>query len=193
MSFAGQADGAADAFLVRRAQAGDRDAFAALVVRYQGPVFRCCRRHLDAAEAEDAAQETFVRAYVHVQKIDPGRPLLPWLVTIARRLALDRNRKHKPTLDVDAGDKPDPARLEDRLQARTELAIVANGIRTLKPIEQETLLLFHVECLSYADIATVLALPIGTVMTHLHRGRAKLKALVDAPGTKTAVSQGAPR
>ena len=81
--------------LARRARRGDTGAFDQLVLRFQRPVYRCCRRMLASRDAEDVAQETFIRAFVHFDRFDLNRPLLPWLIAIARRLCLDRLRKTK--------------------------------------------------------------------------------------------------
>jgi RNA polymerase sigma-70 factor, ECF subfamily len=164
--------------LVTRAQAGDQEAFAMLVRRYQGPIFRTCRRYLSTGDAEDAAQETFVRAFVHVGKIDSDRPLLPWLVTVARRLCLDRIRKMKPELKDAIEVDSEAASAESTVAARESLKLVAAGLADLKPHEREALVLFHCEGMSYAEIARALQIPIGTVMTQIYRGREKLKALL---------------
>lgn len=137
--------------LARRARRGDLAAFDLLVLRFQRPVHRLCWRMLRSSNAEDLAQETFVRAFVHFDRFDPERPLLPWLLAIARRLCLDLLRREKVMsrgeempVTIDSG--PGPER-----QA------------SLK------------EGMSYRDIAATLEVPMGTVMTWLHRGRAQLK------------------
>src|SRR5215472_19290104 len=75
--------------LARRARRGDAAAFDELVRRFHGPVYRFCRRLLRSGDAEDLAQDTFVRAFVHFERFDPERPVLPWLLAIARRRCLD--------------------------------------------------------------------------------------------------------
>src|SRR5262245_1416804 len=75
--------------LARRARRGDAAAFDELVRRFHRPVYRFCWRLLRSADAEDLAQDTFVRAFVHFERFDPERPVLPWLIAIARRLCLD--------------------------------------------------------------------------------------------------------
>ena len=147
-----------------------------LVRRYQGPIFRLCRRYLSVGDAEDAAQETFVRAFVHVAKIDPARPLMPWLVTVARRLCFDRLRKMKPELKETIEVDSEAVSAESTVAARQDLRLVAAGLSELKSNERESLILFHCEGLSYAEIAQALQIPMGTVMTQLYRGRAKLRA-----------------
>ena len=181
-----QNEGTDEADLVRSAQAGDADAFAALVRHYQKPVYAVCWRYLRGSDAQDAAQETFVRAFVHKQKIDPGRPLLPWLITIARRLCLDRIRKHTPELthDPEGPIAVDPAPAADELAAsREQLAQLRKGLLALSEGPREAISLYHLEGLSYRDIATSLGVPIGTVMTWIHRGRAELRKYLSPGGS----------
>src|ERR1700741_2176267 len=100
--------------LARRAQAGDVLAFDELVLRFHRPVLRFCWRLLRSADAEDLAQDTFVRAFVHFERFDPERPVLPWLIAIARRLCLDLLRRREgmasvETLPVTGPSEPGPA------------------------------------------------------------------------------------
>jgi RNA polymerase sigma-70 factor, ECF subfamily len=174
------ADGTAaamrEAQLARRAAAGDRDAFGVLVERHQGMIYRVCKRYL-ASEAEDLAQETFVRALVERERYDPRYPLGPWLVTVARRLCIDRIRRRKPeagsheaalqAVSRDAGGERTAA-------WREELELVNQILQTLPDGQREALWLYHADGLAYRDIAQALEVPIGTVMSWLHRARVRL-------------------
>ena len=169
--------------LAERATKGDAQAFAELVGRYQHAVYRLCLRY-GAEEAQDLAQETFMRAFVHRERFDPTRPLLPWLLTIARRLCIDRVRKHKPVLTDDdrqldpADERPDA---ETALATREQLGQLKQAHSKLADGPREAIALYHWEGLSYDEIAKIMNVPIGTVMTWLHRGRAQLrKALEEA-------------
>ncbi|MEZ0313435.1 MAG: RNA polymerase sigma factor [Myxococcota bacterium] len=169
--------------LAERATRGDARAFADLVTRYQNAVYRLCLRY-GAEEAQDLAQETFMRAFVHRERFDPTRPILPWLLTIARRLCIDRVRKHKPVLAED--DRPlDPADehpdAEATLATREQLGQLKQAHSKLADGPREAIALYHWEGLSYDEIAKIMNVPMGTVMTWLHRGRAQLrKALEEA-------------
>jgi RNA polymerase sigma-70 factor (ECF subfamily) len=178
-----KADVRSESALVKEAFRGNSAAFGRIVSRYQEPVFNLCGRYLLAADAEDAAQETFIRAFVHREKFDPARPVLPWLFTIARRLCIDRLRARKvgPTAkseEVVVADSAAP--VDDVLGAREELAIVAKAVEALPEGQREAIIQHHVEGLTYREVADVLCVPIGTVMTWLHRGRAKLQAHLKA-------------
>ena len=175
---------AAELALARRARAGDSAAFDALVLRYHRPVFRFCWRLLRAPDAEDIAQDTFVRAFVHFERFDPARPLLPWLIAIARRLCLDLLRRRKVMARPDAMPEigravPSPER---EASLREELSRLERALAGLDEGPREAIVLFHIEGMSYRDIAAALEVPMGTVMTWLHRGRTQLKrALESAP------------
>lgn len=161
---------------------GDEAAFTAVVERYQGPVYRLYRRFLVEADAEDAAQETFVRAFVHRADYEAGRPVLPWLLAIARRLCIDRLRRAGREQLLDAGedaDWADPgADALEQAATRETCERLAAGLQTLPEGQREALVLFHAESLSYRDVARALGVPQGTVMTWLHRGRARLRVLL---------------
>ena len=141
---------------------------------------------LRSPHAEDLAQETFVRAFVHFERFDPERPLLPWLLAIARRLCLDRLRRERVMVDVQTmpvavDPTPSPER---RAALREQVSQLERALAQLDEGPREAIVLFHVEEMSYRDIAAALDVPIGTVMTWLHRGRAQLKrAVEDAPVT----------
>lgn len=176
-----------DKSLARRAIAGESDAFAEIVRRYQNPIFRICSRYVSKSDAEDAAQETFVRAFVHREKFDPNRPLLPWLMTIAKRICIDRVRKHSPDLDEEIDRAPDPdqaANAEQTASTREQLRRLQAALIELPEGQREALVLFHLEGMPYKDIASVLDVPVGTVMTWLHRGRARLQAMLAAATPK---------
>src|SRR5206468_7899548 len=93
-------DRRAELDLARRARRGDAEAFDALVLRFHRPVLRFCWRLLRSTDAEDLAQDTFVRAFVHFERFDPELPVLPWLIAIARRLCLDLLRRRKMTARI---------------------------------------------------------------------------------------------
>jgi RNA polymerase sigma-70 factor (ECF subfamily) len=176
-----------DAELAERAGAGDERAFTALVRRHERPVFALCCRYLGPADAADAAQETFVRAFTHLESFDRSRPLLPWLFTIARRLCIDhqRARRHEvPTTDRVA--ELEHAPVEAHVAAREELALLGRALQDLPEGPREALALFHLHDLSYKEIAEQLEVPMGTVMTWIHRGRDALRAALSGGATAAA-------
>ena len=125
-----------------------------------------------------------MRAFVHFERFDPARAVLPWLIAIARRLCLDLLRRRKvmaraETMPVNDPPAPGP---EGEATLREELGRLERALDSLGEGPREAIVLFHIEELPYRDIAAALEVPMGTVMTWLHRGRAQLKkALEGAP------------
>lgn len=167
--------------LARRARRGDAGAFDELVGRFQQPVYRFCWRLLRSPDAEDLAQDTFVRAFVHFERFDPERPVLPWLIAIARRLCLDLLRRRKVMASVATMPASDPPAPEPDGEAalREQLWRLERALDDLDEGPREAIVLFHIEAMSYRDIAAALEVPMGTVMTWLHRGRAQLKKALE--------------
>ncbi len=173
----------------RAAARGDKQAFARLVDLHKRAVFGLCVRLLrDHEESRDAAQEAFARAYAALAVYDPSQPFAPWILRIARNHCLDLLRRRLPdaqrtelAADPEEGaprDLPDPTALrgDDAIERRQTATALARAVGELPPNYREVIQLFHVEHLSYKEIAATLDVPIGTVMTWLHRARAKLKA-----------------
>jgi RNA polymerase sigma-70 factor (ECF subfamily) len=189
------AETALDAVLARAAARGDRHAFGQLVDLHKRTVHGLCYRLLrDAEEARDAAQECFVRAYAAVSTFDASQPFAPWVLRIARNHCLDLLRRRTPAtqrLELDAEvedgvarELPDPeaVRGDDALERRQLAGLLERAVGDLPPSYREVVHLFHVEQLSYKEIAATLGVPIGTVMTWLHRARSKLRVALEEAG-----------
>jgi RNA polymerase sigma-70 factor (ECF subfamily) len=183
----------AEASWTLAASRGDRQAFGRLVDLHKRAVYGLCVRLLrDGEEARDAAQEAFARAYAALESYDAAQPFAPWVLRIARNHCLDVLRRRLPEpqrveLDADPDEGaprelPDPAaaRGDDVIERRELASALERAVAALPPNYREVVHLFHVEHLSYKEIAATLDVPIGTVMTWLHRARSRLK---DALGT----------
>ena len=172
-----------EAALVRSAQGGDAAAFTAIVQNFQRPVYRVAYGLTrNAADADDLAQETFVRAYQAIGRFRVGEPLFPWLARIATNLAfsLYRRRKRRPETSIEPlveagrqwGVEDDPAAHVERGERDRR---VQAAFDQLSDEHQAVLALRVVQDLSYEEIATTLRIPPGTVMSRLSRARAELK------------------
>jgi RNA polymerase sigma-70 factor (ECF subfamily) len=179
------------------ASRGDKKAFGRLVDLHKRPVYGLCVRLLRHPEdARDAAQETFVRAYAALATFDPAQPFAPWLLRIARNHCLDlvRRRGARPAeVALDAAPEeggareladPDAPRPDDTLERRELSGSLSKAVAALPANYREVVELFHVEHLSYKEIAQAMDVPIGTVMTWLHRARARLRAELEVPAAE---------
>lgn len=174
-----------DAALVRLAQAGDMAAFSRLVDRYRARVYTVALRLLgDAASAEDASSDAFVRAYDALARFDPARPFGPWVVTIVARLCMDvvrRRRVREVSLDDRAaggsyepgapGITPEQAAVGAAISDQVRQAITALPTR-----ERIAVVLRHLEDMGYEEIARTMGVPVGTAKTLAYQGRRKLAA-----------------
>jgi RNA polymerase sigma-70 factor (ECF subfamily) len=169
--------------IIERCLAGDQVAMQALVERFQGNVFGLCYRMLGRYhDAEDAAQETFVRALRSLARVDLQRELEPWLLAIAGNCCRTRlsRRRSRPEMLPLLAEVSDGAVEEE---AGSELAEeVRLGLAGLREEHRQAFLLFHEQQLSYQEIADVLEVPMGTVKTWVHRARQELIARLQARG-----------
>jgi len=173
-----------DGRLAERAAKGDRAAFEALVTRHRQAVYRLCWSATgNAADADDAAQETFVRLFRSLSSYDPSRPFAPWLRKIAWNTSLSLYRDARAGVprvpESEAPEAPDPSPdPEEAAERKQETERVAGAMAELPPELRTVLVLRAVEGLSYAEIAESTGVPAGTVMSRLSRARGKLAALL---------------
>ncbi|MES2914663.1 MAG: sigma-70 family RNA polymerase sigma factor [Pseudomonadota bacterium] len=162
--------------------AGDRQAMARLIHRH-GPGLRRFLAGTLAAphEAEDLAQETFLRVWAAAARYDPDKAApATWIYRIALRLAIDRNRRtgFRRFLGLDAVPEPEDDRpgTEADLAARQELALTRRALATLPDRQRRALLLRAVAGMTNGDIAATLGISAGAVEQLLVRARAALRA-----------------
>ena len=181
-----------DADLAQRIGRGDRDAAQILIERHQTLVraflLRLTGRH---DLADDLAQETFLRVLKYAARYNPQYAMRTWLLTIARRLWINHlrhagKRGASRLADDLASNGPGPgeqAERNDELAADRQM--LDDAMTVLTEPQQTAVLLFHQQELSLADAAKVMAMPIGTVKSHLHRARAALRRVL-APQLETS-------
>jgi len=179
-----------DGDLVRRAQSGDRKAFGTLLERYMRRAYYSALGLVGSAEdAMDLSQEAFVRAFRARQTIDPERPFFAWLYQIIRRLCFNHTRDRRTRLrGIDAaqnwlvdqaetrhsGANPDQALETGEARRRVRAAL-----ETLSEKDREVLVMKEFEGLRYREIAALLDIPIGTVMSRLYSARRRLAASLE--------------
>ena len=189
-----------DAVLVERARSGDTardraDAFAALVRRYERPLYVYAKRMLGSAdEAEDVFQETFLRVHLNLERFRQGAPFRPWLYQIATNLCRDRLRwwRRRPQVSLYAprggdpgagtvadavaapGAGPDQRAREAELSARLEKAVAQLPVK-----QRAVFLMARYEGLPYGEIASALGIPLGTVKSRMNTAVQRLLSAVE--------------
>ena len=163
-----------DTVLVRRCLQDDAAAIEALIGRFHGEVFGLCVRLLGHRhDAEDVAQEVFVRVFRSLARWDSERPLRPWImgITVNRCRTWLSQRVRRPELADYLHETPARDDGDDSAELVTE---IQTALRMLRPDYRAVFVLFHEHGQSYEDIAAALDRPVGTVKTWLHRARAEL-------------------
>lgn len=182
-------DTESDAALVVRAQHGDPEAFGRLVERYMRRAYVQALGLVGSREdALDLSQEAFVRAYRARRTIDPDRPFYAWLYRIIRHLCFNflRDTKARARVLEEEGTawlveraraaSPGPAAALEQAEARRR---VAQAIERLPPHEREVLVLKEFEELKYREIAELVGVPLGTVMSRLYSARRRLAEVLE--------------
>jgi RNA polymerase sigma-W factor len=178
-----------DITLVRRTLAGDQDAFTVLVEKYKDPVYNVAYRMLgNASEAEDVAQEAFVRAYTQLRTYKDTHRFSTWLLSIASHLAIDQLRRRRflalpldnvPFLEwiADLGAGPEQAAVQSETSDEMQRLL-----QQLPPKYRAVLVLRYWHDLSYEEIANVLHLTPALVKARLHRARELVARRMRAEG-----------
>lgn len=161
--------------LMREVARGDPSAYRALCNRYLAPIHRFAQRMLGSAtEAEDVAQETFLRIWQHADRYTPSAAVSTWIYRIARNLCIDRIRRRREQSDrisqIDTDERP------SLLLARKELAAqVEQALQDLPERQRTALCLVHYEGLSQQEAADVMEVGVEALESLLARGRRTLR------------------
>ena len=173
---------------ITQVRKGDQDAYAEIVEIYKDKIFQICYRILgNSHEAEDIAQEAFLRAYTNINSFNIDLKFSSWLYRIATNLCIDRIRKKKPDYYLDAevagtdgltmySQIPANTRLPEEDVESLELReTIQREISRLPEKYRTVIVLKYIEELSLNEISEILDLPLGTVKTRIHRGREALR------------------
>ena len=183
---------------VLQAQKGNDEAFTYLVETYQTPVYNLCYRMLGHAEsAEDAAQETFLRAYQHIRRYDPQRPFSTWLLSIAAHYCIDQMRYKKLlSFSIDENEEntfsiPDAGALHPEMEAiqgehRERIHALLGHLDTT---DRAAIVMRYWYDFSEKEIAESLNLTISAVKSRLHRARKKLGNIWEESATPAHVER----
>ncbi|MFW5942529.1 MAG: RNA polymerase sigma factor [bacterium] len=168
---------------LERARQGDKAAFGQLIEAYQGPVYNLAYRMLgNRGEAEEAAQEAFIRAYTRLDSYDPQRKFSTWMLSITSNYCIDLLRKRRALLlSLDQPLPPHPALMSDRgdnPEAQTvdneREALVQELLEELPEDYRQTVVLRYWYDLSYQEIADVMDTTVSAIKSRLFRARRQL-------------------
>jgi RNA polymerase sigma-70 factor (ECF subfamily) len=172
--------------VIEQAAAGDRASAELLIRTHQASLYSYMVRLSGRPDiAEDIVQDAFVRILANLNRFDPRFRFSTWLFTIAKRLYVNAMQKHRPVYDSDVvgaarGSSQEPSapaiRDEERSRARECLDRALEG---LSEDQRQIMLLFHQQEWPIALIAGYMNMPEGTIKSHLHRGRKKLRRLYE--------------
>jgi RNA polymerase sigma-70 factor (ECF subfamily) len=166
---------------IAKARDGDDEAFQEVVNAFQGPVFNLCFRMLgNAQEAEDAAQETFLKAYRNMKRYDPNRKFLNWILSIASNHCIDRLRRRRlQFISIDdwlprfesSAPNPGPEEAMTELEMQEDVREILNELGST---DRAAIVLRYWYEYSYEEIADSLSISVSAVKSRLHRARRSL-------------------
>ncbi len=186
---------------ILQARQGNDEAFTRLLEQYQTPVYNLCYRMLGEPEqAEDAAQESFLRAYQNMTRYDPQRPFATWLLSISAHHCIDRLRRRRFTLfslDAEREDDDRPIELPDvhaldperEAVRRDEQREVQSALHGLEATDRAAIILRYWYDFSEVEIAESLHLTVSAVKSRLHRARKAVARLLLANSPETIVER----
>ncbi len=179
-----------DIQLVERTLAGDQDAYKHLVGRYQGHVHGLAYSLVgNWSDAQDIAQETFIRAYANLDQLKDANRFAAWLRRVAFSVSMNWLKAFRPGLFEQLDGRVDLDRLEipdfqpgpqETAQKRELANAVLRAVESLPPKYRMPLTMFHLDGLSYQKVADFMDIPLGTIKSLIHRARGKLKTALGA-------------
>jgi RNA polymerase sigma-70 factor (ECF subfamily) len=186
-----QQEGVLERQILLEAKGGSKEAFAALVKAYFPRLYRAAYGFLrNVEDSADLCQEAFLRAYRNMARFDAGKTFYPWIYKILRNLCINHLRGRKRhtlrATDLEELESGYPAPEKEVLR-KEELELLHRAIDRLPEMHREILLLKTYGDASYQEIAEILSIPIGTVMSRLYNARVKLRGILDAEGETYAM------
>ncbi|MGI9013290.1 MAG: RNA polymerase sigma factor [Phycisphaerales bacterium] len=168
--------------LIRKAKKGDGDAIECLIRAHQASLYAFMLRMSGKPDvAEDVVQEAFVRVLKNLDRFDTRFRFSTWLFTIAKRLYMNQLQKHAPSFESEIveiwqgkGEQPEHPVIDIEVMGNARRAI-ESALLSLNEQQREIVLLFHQQNWPIADIAVHLNMPEGTIKSHLHRARKRMK------------------
>jgi RNA polymerase sigma-70 factor (ECF subfamily) len=180
--------------IIERCKKGDREAFASIVQHYMKPAYYVALGYVGRPEdALDLSQDAFVNAFRHIKRFDSSRKFFPWFYSILKNLCMNHiartRRRQESSIDemAELGPVPIPVETVDPEQnaLRRDLeAKVGQALQRLRPKDREIIILQHFQDYSYQEIADLLGIPIGTVMSRLYGARQAMRRELERLGVR---------
>ena len=178
---------------IERCKKGDREAFALIVQKYMKPAYYVALGYVGRPEdALDLSQDAFVNAFKHIRRFDSSRSFFPWFYSILRNLCMNHlnrvRRRREDSIDEmieDEGQIPIPVEAvtpEESAVQRELQAKIGRALQRLRSKEREIIILQHLQDYSYQEIADLLGIPLGTVMSRLYAARRALRRELERMG-----------
>ncbi|SEP15357.1 RNA polymerase sigma factor [Paenibacillus sp. OV219] len=162
--------------IIHRAKRGDREAFADLVQRFKGHVYRYAVGMLgDRMDAEDVSQETFIKAYYSLSSLDSEYAFSSWIIRVAANLCKDRLKKRAKAPEHDITEEQNEWIADQRAANPLEKLSIEEGLSRLSVGHREVLLLHEIQGYNYEEIAEMIDVPLGTVKSRLFAARINLR------------------
>ncbi len=182
-----------DEWLIERFKEGDETAFDQLMRRYESKVYQHAYRLThNADDAADVTAEAFLRMYTALKRFRGDAQLSTWLYRIVQNVYYDfykREQRHQHLpLEISSDEDDEPMELpipdesvdlDEQLLEMERQRVLREAIERLPDYQRVVMILFHVEQLSYEEIAEITGLPLGTIKSRLNRARATLRALLE--------------
>ena len=178
--------------IIGRCKKGDREAFATIVQHYMRPAYYVALGYVGRPEdALDVSQDAFVNAFRHIRRFDSSRRFFPWFYSILKNLCMNHiskvRRRQESSIDEMAaeGTVPIPVETvdpEENALRRDLKAKIGLALRRLRPRDREIIILQHFQDYSYQEIADLLGIPIGTVMSRLYGARRAMRRELEKLG-----------
>jgi RNA polymerase sigma-70 factor (ECF subfamily) len=186
-----------EANCLQRAQRGDEEAYSELVATYQTPVYNLCYRMVGSPqEAEEAAQETFWRAYRNIQRFDSTRSFPTWLLSIAAHFCIDQQRRRRlPTIELDElldfeDITADPSPTPEKIAVDNEdVETIQQFLAELNPSDRAVLILRYFYDMSEDEICKTLSISKSAVKSRLHRARQHMAGQMMAENNNNKVPE----
>lgn len=180
--------------MIERAAAGDRASSEGLIRAHQASLYAYILRLCGKPElAEDIVQDAFVRVLTNLERFDPRFRFSTWLFTIAKRLLMNAAQKHRPVYDSEIvgawkSDMNEPAApVIERETRESSRRAIDSALAELGQEQRQIVILFHQHEWPIAQISAYMNMPEGTVKSHLHRGRRKMRRLFEEQSRRSGV------